>query len=197
MRTAIAAVAACACASFAYADSRPVTELAPDAAAYASLQDAARAAIAAALPLSSESEYGGVLIQCERGHYATEPVTSHNPKQVEYTARVPSGCTLAGLYHTHTGTDVGALKFSHIDVRNALKLRVPSFLGVRLDVLVRVFDPASMHAHLDPQRMYADTQAQGQIVGSVETSVVAADLRGPEVHAKAACSECTQVTQKQ
>jgi hypothetical protein len=167
-----------------------VTRLAPDAAVYASMQAAARAAITAALPLSIESEYGGVLMRCERGHFATEPVTSGNPRNVEYRAPVPKGCTLEGVYHTHTGKDARALKFSNIDIRAARTLHIPSFLGVHVDTQIRVFDPASMQGHSDPARMYAGVESAGQIVGETESGLVAADLKDPELRARTDCPDC-------
>jgi hypothetical protein len=187
LRVSIAAAIVCAHASFSHAGELPIARLAPDAAAYVTMQAAARAAITAALPLSIESEFGGVLMRCERGHYATEPVTSGNPRNVEYRARIPKGCALEGVYHTHTGRDARALKFSNLDIRAARELRVPSFLGVHVDTDVRVFDPASMTGHPDPSRMYAGVESPGQIIGETESSVVAADLKDPELRARADC----------
>jgi hypothetical protein len=190
IRVSIAAAIVCAHASFSHAGELPVARLAPDAAAYASMQAAARAAITTALPLSTESEYGGVLIRCERGHYATEPVTSGNPRNVEYRAPIPKGCRLEGVYHTHVGKDARALKFSNIDIRAARTLHIPSFLGVHVDTQIRVFDPASMQGHSDPARMYAGVESPGQIVAETDSSVVAADLQDPEQRAKAECADC-------
>jgi proteasome lid subunit RPN8/RPN11 len=128
------------------------------------LADAARAALAEALPLSDRFEHGGALVNCAGTYRYTAPVTTRDPEHVEYEARVPRGCTLAGLYHTHPSSADSAGMFSPDDVRTSRALRVPSFIGIRRDGSIRVFDPASMSAARERGRLSYGASARGALL---------------------------------
>jgi hypothetical protein len=142
LRAAVAA-AACACASVALGGDRPVTRLTSGAPAFPTLNAAAVAALAAALSVSARYEYGGVLVACGGRHFATTPVTTYQEQRVEFTAEFPLDCTLAGLYHTHTGSGMDAAHFPATDIEQAHALGVPSYIVVAGEGTIHVYDPRS------------------------------------------------------
>jgi hypothetical protein len=162
-RAAIAAAVACACVSVSHA--RPVTLL--DSRSYPTLEVAALAALAAALPLSERFEYGGVIAECLGSYHVSTPVTNRDEVHVEYEVRIPRGCQLAALYHTHPSNDGRPTRFSPDDVNTARTLGVPSFIGVWADRSVRLFDP-SMVATKDYGRLSAGSSARGVLLTTLE-----------------------------
>jgi hypothetical protein len=108
---------------------------------HASADEAARAALQVALPLSERVEYGGVVFAMA-GQYCFSVPIAGNDVEVRYQVVLPEGVHLAAMYHTHP---VSAplhrrRRFSDADLALAVRLRVPSYLGVAGTGLVRVFD---------------------------------------------------------
>jgi hypothetical protein len=113
-----------------------LTEVVP----YETLNDAAKAAEAVAMPLSKVYEYGGVLVERNGKFFFTDPVTSGRVGEIKVRALIPAGSHLAALYHTHPGNGCGRL-FSREDVETATGMRLPSYIGAVADGSVRLFAP--------------------------------------------------------
>jgi hypothetical protein len=120
----------------------PVTPLA-EAPCAGTLDDAARAALAVAMPLTRRAEYGGAIFEIEGRYCYTVPVTSGHSHEVRFHAEGPAGARLAGVYHTHRRHDAAAW-FSQADIETAKRLGVPSYIGVVSRREVRLFDPTRM-----------------------------------------------------
>jgi hypothetical protein len=113
---------------------------------YETLEAAARGALAEALTRDPEVEHGGALLRCGDAYRATVPVTGE-ARDFEFVLTLPAGCALAGVYHTHPSDNHSEL-FSPRDVSVARALRVPSFIAIAGDGLVRVFDPRTERENL-------------------------------------------------
>lgn len=108
--------------------------------AYASLDQAAVAALRLAMSVTRAYEWGGALFRCGSDYYPSLPVTIGDPHRVRFRVATPSGCELAGIFHTHTsGSD--AEQFSPEDVEVMRSFGVPSYLGVTMTGAVRVLRP--------------------------------------------------------
>lgn len=167
-RAAVAAAVAFACASTSFAGDRPVASVAPGATSHTSLDSAALAALAMAAPLSLRFEFGGALVNCAGAYYFTAPVTSDDERRIDFDARVPKGCTLAGLYHTHPGVGVEAAQFPVTDVEQARALNVRSYIAVAVDGTVRVYDPATMAVRRDRARLSVGVRHPGIIIATTK-----------------------------
>jgi proteasome lid subunit RPN8/RPN11 len=93
------------------------------------LHEAARAALTAALPLSTQFEYGGALYVLDGCHGYTAPQTSGSEYHVDLRVNLPAGAALAGIYHTHPGLQEQGRLFSPADVHTHDSLLVPSFIA--------------------------------------------------------------------
>ena len=124
----------------------PEAVLAPDAAAYASVDDAAHAALLVAMPLSRSHEHGGVVLESEGVFYFTVPVTNGRTGEIAFTVLLPSTHRIAGIYHTHPDVNEDTVKFSANDVAQAKARGARSYIGVRRDRSIRVYDPKTMRA---------------------------------------------------
>jgi hypothetical protein len=107
---------------------------------YATVDEAAREALAVALPLSEEVEHGGVVWAIGDRYCFSAPVRG-TQDEVRYRIVMPEGVRLAAIYHTHP---VSAplhkrRRFSDADIAVSVRLRVPSYLGVAGIDDVRVF----------------------------------------------------------
>ena len=131
------------------------------------LDQAAVAAEQACEKISFDSgyEFGGVLLERDGKYYYTIASTSKDPTHFEIRAAFPSTYKLAGLYHTHPGTDEDSRWFSPEDLRVAGVLRVPSYIGVQFENgAVRRFT-TGMHTEIEPNANYKQGRiALGEIV---------------------------------
>jgi hypothetical protein len=107
---------------------------------YATVDDAARAALAVALPLSEQVEHGGVVWGIDDQYCFTAPVRG-TQDEVRYRVVMSGGMRLAAIYHTHpiSAPLHKRRRFSDADIAVAVRLRVPSYLGVAGTPDVRVF----------------------------------------------------------
>lgn len=128
----------------------PRAELAPDARVHATVDEAARAALLQAMPLSRTHEYGGVILESRGLYYFTAPVSNGRTGEIAFTAVVPPAYRIAAIYHTHPDESEDTLKFSPNDVAQAKSLGARSYIGVMRDGSIRVFDPATMRAYRRP-----------------------------------------------
>lgn len=160
------AIAVASLIGAANAGSQPVAMLGTTSAPYSTLDGAAKAALAVALPLSSRYEHGGALLLCAGSYFATVPVTARDTHNVAFQVTVPAGCTLAGIYHTHPSANENARVFSPGDVKTARALKVRSYIGISADGTVRVFDPETMTTQKDRGRMAGGFAAAGEEVRS-------------------------------
>ena len=163
LRASVAATA-CACMSVAFGVERPVTRVISGASGFSTLNGAAVAALAVALSVSARYEYGGVLLACQGRHFATAPVTTFQERRVDFTAEIPVGCTLEGLYHTHPGPGLEAAHFPGTDIAQAQALGVPSYIVVAEDGRIHVYDPRSIDASAVHGRSSASRSFRGKFV---------------------------------
>lgn len=140
-KTSVARVAATAalCLSSAIASANPRSTIMADV-SYATLDDAARAALHLALPLSAKHEYGGAVLLIEGRYYVTDPVTSGHSHDVSYDVVAPRGAVLAGVYHTHP-CDARSSVFSPNDGETVRSLGVPSYMADACTGVIRVLTP--------------------------------------------------------
>ncbi len=102
------------------------------------LDEAAKAALAEAMPLSTEFEYGGAIIVRDGCHTFTPPKTSGLIGDVAVRVAFSTSYTLAGIYHTHPANSPLDHVFSPADVRTQRALQVPSYIGVVSTGMVKV-----------------------------------------------------------
>ncbi len=142
-------------------DAIPDAVLLPDAPAYATVDDAAHAALLKAMPLSGSHEYGGAVMESEGVFYFTEPVTNGRTGEIAFAVQRPSTHRIVGIYHTHPDESEHTLKFSPNDVRQAKALAVRSYIGVMRDRSIRVYDPATMR--VERFRRSGSNLTQGEV----------------------------------
>jgi hypothetical protein len=123
-------------------DKLPIARLA-DAPCSDTLDDAVRAALEVAMPLTRRAEFGGLILELEGRYCYTTPVTSYQFHEVRFHAEVPASARIAALFHTHLRHD-GARWFSEADIATAVRFGVRSYIGIVDRGEVRVFDPARM-----------------------------------------------------
>lgn len=107
---------------------------------YQSVDDAARAGLAAAETLTADYEAGSTIYLCGTA-YAFMPVTTDGKRdRIAVTVYSSSECVLAGMFHTHPKGDA---RFSTADVKAACALKVPSYIKPR-NGSIRLFDCATL-----------------------------------------------------
>jgi hypothetical protein len=111
---------------------------------FATIDDAALAALRSAMIHTDCHEYAGAIIERNGSYSFTQPAASHNDT-FELRIRLDQGAHLAAIYHTHPRCRVGEESeyFSPDDVATAKQLRVPSYIGVQFDHSVRRFTYAT------------------------------------------------------
>jgi proteasome lid subunit RPN8/RPN11 len=125
----------------AQADSTPpVASVAADSERFGDLDTAARAALDAAVRLSREFEYGGLVIKCGDTYAFTAPVTNRSTVSVRYRYAYPSTCLIAAMYHAHPTDSRWASGESAADMDARKHLGVPSYILVIRSGIVKVFE---------------------------------------------------------
>jgi len=168
-RAGVIAPVACAIASFSLAgiaDELPVSRIDRER-AYATLDDAAVAALRLAMSVTPAYEWGGALFRCGQDYFPSLPVTSGDSEHVSFRIAQPSGCEVAGIYHTHPGDSEHANRFSADDVRTARRLKIPSYIGILRNGRVRVFDGAAGRASVSSQYSRQGATSEGRLVASL------------------------------
>ncbi len=107
---------------------------------YATLQDAARAALLDAEALTGAFEAGGAIYQCGGVFAYVAPVTQRHRDRVDIPVGTADGCALAGTYHTHPKGDG---RFSVPDIKAACAADTVAFIKPR-GGSVRAFDCRGM-----------------------------------------------------
>lgn len=110
---------------------------------HVTVEDAARAALTEAMPLSDydRTEYAGVVLKCGDTYRYTKPDSIGESAAFRVRVTMPKGCELAGIYHTHPKASTDDKFFSPLDVNIANRLGVPSFLGIVRTGELRVYRP--------------------------------------------------------
>jgi hypothetical protein len=137
VRRSVATAALVACSVPAMAS--PLATLSTDS--FDTLDAAALAAEAAAMPLSDHFEYGGVLIERAGRYYYTLPVTSGSNKELALRFSLPGDVKLAASFHTHPKYGDCDNYFSPTDVDAATRMRLPSYIGALIDGSIHRFVP--------------------------------------------------------
>lgn len=118
-----------------------------DSPVFATVDEAALAALAIALGRKPTVEWGGVISQLRDGGYVySDPVTSGRRELCAYRSETPAESRLAAIYHTHPQHEADDY-FSAADIANATRLGVKSYIGVVSGRHIRMFDPTSMYGH--------------------------------------------------
>lgn len=107
---------------------------------YATLEDAAKAALSDAEALTDKFEAGGTIYQCGSLFAYMGPTTDGKRDRLTVTVYGSDKCKLAALYHTHPKGDG---RFSATDVRGVCALDTISFIKPR-NGAVRMFDCRGM-----------------------------------------------------
>lgn len=165
---ALAALALLSCAASAAAPDLPlsaVTETQP----YATMDEAAVAALRAAMPLSERFENGGFILLRDGAYYYSDPVSNRRTGHIAFRAAVPAGASMAAVYHTHPDDGDASKLFSGDDVREAKALGVPSYIGVMADGTVRRYEPGKTPARgfAVPGSPFADKVSDGALVTTI------------------------------
>lgn len=96
------------------------------------------------------TEHAGLILQNPDGKYTyTAPVTSRQHDHFALRAALQKGWNIAGIYHTHLGSDADAQLFSPDDLAMASKLGVPSYIRFMKDGAIRKYTPG----HTQTERM--------------------------------------------
>lgn len=104
--------------------------------AYATLEEAAKAALSDAEALTGDFEAGGTIYQCGDSFAYFAPVTQHKRDHVDVPIYTLETCTLAGMYHTHPKGDA---RYSVPDIQTACDADTVSFIKPHGGA-VRAFD---------------------------------------------------------
>lgn len=107
---------------------------------YATLDQAATAALIEAEALTDSYEAGGTIYHCSAGYIYVRPTTDHSKDSLSVSIYTLDGCALAGLYHTHPKGDA---RYSITDINGACGLHTVSFIKPR-GGSVRSFDCTSL-----------------------------------------------------
>lgn len=118
-----------------------VSALDPSQAGFPTPDAAALAALAEARAASRAYEYGGALFERDGLYYYTTPATEKESDALDLRIRLPADARLKALYHTHPGTDPGALEISGGDINAARAVRGAMYVGVIERGTVLFFDP--------------------------------------------------------
>jgi len=115
-----------------------------------SLNDAAKAALTAAVQVDDQKEVGGCIYKVDGQFYFSTPIASQSDANLVIKCSIPKG-SLSGLYHTHpmNMSDEGFTGFSPDDVATSEEVNVPSFIKVDGKLVLRydprgVADPSSL-----------------------------------------------------
>lgn len=150
----------------------PVSVADPAQPAFATPNEAARAALAASISLSRIVEYAGAVYYADDEYHYTVPVTSGDSRDVQgYRIAITRRGTVVALYHTHPQgvVDDASQYFSPADVATANGMHVVSYIGVIRSGKVIEYDyrhdktrTAQDSAHISGDRI-----ADGRIVGQL------------------------------
>lgn len=100
---------------------------------YATMDDAAKAALATVVDHNTKTEEAGGIYQCGSVYHFTSSVGSDERASVkDLHIQFPSTCKFVALYHTHPGMDDATINLSgylsDADVKLADDLNVPSYI---------------------------------------------------------------------
>lgn len=121
---------------------------------YASIDEAAKAAITNIFATTSESsnEWAGVIVQIGNQYFYTCPVNSGEFATFNIRVAFPTNGKLVALYHSHPGTEYSGEYFSPSDVQIATELKLPSYIGVETSHNIHRFVPGK-----DPTSAYTNS----------------------------------------
>ena len=86
-------------------------------------------------------EHAGVLVQTPEGKYQYSTIIEGDRDSFQLAIKIPKGCKLAGIMHSHPGDDEISQVFSPGDVTTANQLKVPSYVLFSKDNSVRKYVP--------------------------------------------------------
>lgn len=96
---------------------------------FATMNDAAVAALTRSVAISQKVEEGGGIYELNGKFYYTMPETKHSDNELDLILAFPQDAKLVGLFHTHPPSENNAF-FSVGDVDVAMHLKVASYIGV-------------------------------------------------------------------
>ncbi len=109
--------------------------------AFASVDQAASAALHEIMPTSASEviEYAGCLYEQKGKVFYTVPETSSEARGFNIHCRFPQSAKLVGIFHTHPGDEETNEVFSQPDVEVAVKLGLPSYIGITRSSSIKRF----------------------------------------------------------
>jgi hypothetical protein len=125
----------------------PAAVLDPTCTWQPNMDEAANAGLNNAQKASDRYEEGGVIYQNKDGQYCYSiPVSTKDTNHFSFSAHNTPDQQIAGIYHTHPGSDGGV--FSADDVNMANQLKVPSYIKALRANVVKRLDPAAVQQAL-------------------------------------------------
>lgn len=133
----------------------PSAVLSPDAVAYGTVVDAAKAAIIESFNSKDGGfvEYGGLIILRDGHYYYTTPVTQNNVDEVNYVYHHVDGQVAVAVYHIHpnrTQKDPHYSQFSDDDIKLVNRINRPSYVGIDKDQYERAQRTLRVYNKGDP-----------------------------------------------
>ena len=110
----------------------------PNSPSFATIDDAANAV---STGLAQGNEQAAVVIKRPDGSFGYSTVSPQDQDGFSIRAMLPQGHSLAGIVHSHPGTDSNAGYFSPNDIQTAAHLAVPSYIRFNKDSAVRKYVP--------------------------------------------------------
>ncbi len=148
--------------------------------------DAAADAVSKDFAKQKDDEQAAVIFQGPDGLYRHSTVApQHDHDNFSLVTRVPQGHKLAGLVHSHPGTDAYGLVFSPKDLDVADRLKVPSFIRFNDDNAIRKYTPgktATQKTTFSGDRFGVKT-ARGDALDPEPTPEAPSDAETPSVAA--------------
>jgi uncharacterized protein DUF4329 len=113
---------------------------------YSSIDQAASTCLREVMPQSKadNAEYGGGIYMVDGQYFCTPAESQHGEEKVSIHIRIPKSAKFVGLYHTHPSFSAyygDSEMFSATDVKVALALNVPSYIGVLSSNTIHRFIP--------------------------------------------------------
>lgn len=108
----------------------PVVQLNQDAVGYATMDEAAVAALRPLVKGQPSVEHGGAIYKCAGYFYTSNAVTQNRKHKLSYTISRYKECELVATFHTHPAHDRRSENFSKEDVQMAKTLNVVTYIGV-------------------------------------------------------------------
>jgi hypothetical protein len=156
-------------ASAVNADELPITRI-TDSPDYATVQDAACAALDRIAHPLSENEFGGAIVLHDGKYFYTEAVSTSDENGLDFRIQMHRGDKLVGMYHTHPAES----NYTYSQLTRLAAFSIGDIVIARkLNVLSYMLDGYTMDIHVyDPTRINRTTVTSGEIVATLSKLTV-------------------------